>query len=189
MEQQSKSLNDALDTIMTNNMRQHMKDELRTSSKNLQMLKAKLDCDCATQRFRMKPDRISPKVTVRPYRNATTTTTFTCCMTQLPVNLNDATTGHKLQGTTKDVIIITSWPRGNLFKNWEYVVLSRVRTLNGLYLLEPIDMNKAFKPGLELSRYMGIAKSKEKNLLRRIKTIFAHGGDSSSPSAYCCFAP
>ena len=95
-EQQIKYLNDALDTIMTNNMRQHMKDELRTLSKNIQTLRAKLDYDRASQRFRMKPERSSPKVTVRPYRNATTTITFTCCMTQLPVNLHDATTGHKL---------------------------------------------------------------------------------------------
>ena len=150
-----------------------MNDELRTLNQSLQTLKARLDCDHATQRFRMKPDRFSPKVTVRPYCNATTTITFKCRMTQLPVNLNDATTGHKLQGTTKYVIIITSWPRGNLFKNWEYFVLSRVRTLNGLCLLEPIDMNKSFKTAQELGHYLCIAKSKENNLLKRMKTAKA----------------
>ena len=90
-------------------------------------------------------------------------------MTQFPINLNDATTGHKLQGMSKDVVIITSWPRGGLFKNWEYVVLSRVRTLDGLYLFEPIDLEKSFKPSQEFQRFMLIAKTREKNLLAKIK--------------------
>ena len=38
-------------------------------------------------------------------------------MTQFPVNLNDATTGHKLQGSSKDHIIISLWPEISLFKN------------------------------------------------------------------------
>jgi hypothetical protein len=49
------------------------------------------------------------------------------------------------QGMSKDVIVVSSWPTGGLatmFKNWEYVVLSHVRTLSGLYLVEPIDMDK-----------------------------------------------
>jgi hypothetical protein len=64
-------------------------------------------------------------------------------MKQIPTNSIDAPTGHKLQGISKDVIVITSWPTGGLaamFKNWEYVILSQVRTLSGLYLVEPIDM-------------------------------------------------
>ena len=76
-------------------------------------------------------------------------TEFKCKMNQFPVNRSDATTGHKLQGMSKDVIFIISWPSGGLFKNWEYVVLSRVRTLDGLYLFEPIDMFKSFKPSEE----------------------------------------
>ena len=60
-------------------------------------------------------------------------------MLQIPINMNDATIGHKLQGMSKDAVIITSWPSGGLFKNWEYVVLSRVRTHDGLYLFRPIS--------------------------------------------------
>ncbi len=67
-------------------------------------------------------------------------------MNQIPANSNDATTGHKLQGMSKDVIIVLLWPTGGLslmFKNWDNVVLSRVRTLSGLYLVEPIDMDNS----------------------------------------------
>ena len=58
-------------------------------------------------------------------------------MTQFPVISNIATTGHKLQGQTKKHLIVTSW---NLrCKNWIYVVLSRVRTLDGLLLVNKLD--------------------------------------------------
>jgi hypothetical protein len=66
---------------------------------------------------------------------------------------------------SKDVIIVTSWPTG--FKNWEYVVLSCARTLSGLYLVEPIDMNNSFKPSNELKRYIEFAKLQESNLLKK----------------------
>jgi hypothetical protein len=48
----------------------------------------------------------------------------------------------------KDGIIVTTWPTEGLeamFKNWEYVILSRECKLIGLYLVEPIDMEKLFK--------------------------------------------
>ncbi len=78
-------------------------------------------------------------------------------MNQIPANSNDATTGHKLQGMSKDIIIVPSWPTGGLSqlsKIWEYVVLSRVRTLSVLYLVEPIDMDKSFSPSPQLKSDM-----------------------------------
>ena len=97
-------------------------------------------------------------------------------MTQIPANSNDATIGHKLQGLSKDTIVVTSWPTGGLvamFKNWEYVVLSRVRTLSGLYLVEPIDMDKSFKPSTELKTYIENARQKETDLLEKQKSAMA----------------
>ena len=90
-------------------------------------------------------------------------------MTQLSVNLAQATTGHKLQGMTKDVLIVTSWPRPGLFTNWEYTVLSRVRTLEGLYQFEDIDMNISFTPSAELKAYLKRARATEKTFLKRRK--------------------
>jgi hypothetical protein len=56
-----------------------------------------------------------------------------------------------------------------MFRNWEYVVLSRVQTLSGLYLIKPIDINKSFQSSDELKRYIKHAKEKETNLLTRRK--------------------
>lgn len=62
---------------------------------------------------------------------------------QLPVNLNDATTGHKLQGMTKQQLIIRSWTYS---PGWIYTNLSRVRTLNGLFLMEALKPRRTGQP-------------------------------------------
>ncbi len=87
-------------------------------------------------------------------------------MNQIPANSNDAITGYKLQGMPKDIIIVLSWPIGGMslmFKNWAYVVLSRVCTLSGLYLVEQIDMDKSFNPSPQLRSYMERAMQKKGN--------------------------
>jgi len=50
-----------------------------------------------------------------------------------------ATTGHKLQGMTKQYLIVSQL--NNSTPNWIYVVLSRVTSLDGLFLLQPIKEN------------------------------------------------
>jgi hypothetical protein len=100
-----------------------------------------------------------------------------CKMSQIPANSNDGTTGHKLQGMSKDVIIVLSWPTGGLskiFKIWEYVVLSRVRTLSGLYLVDPIDMEKSFNPSSQLRSYIDKIKQKEKHIIDEHQKAMSH---------------
>ena len=58
------------------------------------------------------------------------------CGTQFPLISNSATTGHKLQGCTIDSILVNNW---KYVSNWAYVVLSRVRTMAGLYLREKLS--------------------------------------------------
>ncbi len=91
-------------------------------------------------------------------------------MKQIPANSNGATTGHKLQGMSKDAIIVSSWPTGSLaamFKNWEYVILSRVQTLSGLYFIKPIDMDKSFQPSPQLPSYMDKIRTFKKDMLEK----------------------
>jgi hypothetical protein len=44
-------------------------------------------------------------------------------------------------------------------------IATTIRTLEGLYLFEPIDLEKSFKPSLNLKQYMGRATQKEKKML------------------------
>ena len=64
---------------------------------------------------------------------------------QFPIISNSCTTGHKLQGCTVDSILANDWYYG---ANWVYVVLSRVRTMKGLYIRKPLskDLKKYEKP-------------------------------------------
>ncbi len=97
----------------------------------------------------LEPEKVTTEVSVKHYDTSSKKVKFHCKMNQIPANSNDTTTSHKLQGMSKDIIIVSSWPTGGLskvFKNWEYVVLSHVCTLLGLYLIEPIDMDKSFNP-------------------------------------------
>jgi hypothetical protein len=64
----------------------------------------------------------------------------------LPVIVNHATTGHKLQGKTVDSLVIEQWART---KNWAYVVFSRVRKLSGLFLARPIPDDLDFLPAFK----------------------------------------
>jgi hypothetical protein len=124
------------------------------------------------QKFKLGPEHFSPIISLKLYNTFSKKKPFQCKMKQIPANSNDATTSHKLQGMSKDVVIVSSWPTGGLtgmFKNWDYVVLSRVQTLSGLYLVKPIDTEKSFKPSDELRSYIDSARQKEKNLLEKRK--------------------
>jgi hypothetical protein len=54
---------------------------------------------------------------------------------QLPILINNATTGHKLQGSSVDNLFVHSWC---YVTNWPYVMLSRVRTREGLFCQEKL---------------------------------------------------
>ena len=146
--------------------------ESDTIQDSIDKRKTKLLTIMNDQKFKLETEQCSPKISIKKFSNSLRNIEFQCKMKQIPANKNDATTGHKLQGISKDVIIIMSWPTGGLaamFKNWEYVVLSRVQTLSGLYLIQPIDMDKSFKPSEELKKYMEYARRKEAVMLEQQK--------------------
>ena len=85
---------------------------------------------------------------------------------QFGVNSNIATTGHKLQGMSKDNIVVVSWSTQH--KNWIYVVLSRVRTLKGLHLLQRLPLSTDFSVDIRLLREEErLAEIEEHVMLRR----------------------
>ena len=105
-------------------------------------------------RFRLKPE--TPTCTVNfPVMVLGKKTYFKAKIKLqcLPVNLNHATTGHKLQGKSVDEIVIVEWSTNNA-KKWAYVVISRVRTLDGLFLLKPIPEDIDFQPDEKYTEMM-----------------------------------
>jgi hypothetical protein len=144
---------------------------------NINKMKTRLSTIMNDSKFKLETEQCSPKISIKQFSNSyNKMEDFHCKMKQIQANSNNATKGYKLQGISKDVIVITSWPTGRLalmFKNWEYVVLSRVRTLSGLYLIHPIDMEKSFKPSEELKQYMEYARREEATMLEKRKISIA----------------
>jgi hypothetical protein len=139
-------------------------------------LRNRLSNEMRSQKFILEPEQCSPKISIKRYNTSSKKVEFCCKLIQIPANINDATTGHKLQGMSRDVIVVLSWPTGGLatmLKNWEYVVLSCVRTLSGKYLVEPIDMDKLFQPSSELKKYIENARRKETDILEKRKCAIA----------------
>ena len=98
------------------------------------------DSDKPPPKFKLYPDKETVNVHLKMFDNMVTIGGMT--KTQFPVNSNIATTGHKLQGMTKNILIVQSWNYS--FENRVYVVLSRVRTLSGLFLCQKLDITKTF---------------------------------------------
>jgi hypothetical protein len=171
LESQIKELKNELDLQPNGN-----KSDKKTIKSKLDELNNKLAKEMKGRRFKLEPEQFSPEVTVKHYHASSKKIVFRCKMMQIPANSNDATTGHKLQGMSKDAIIVSSWPTGRLaamFKNWEYVVLSRVRTLSGLYLVKPIDMDKSFQSSPQLASYMDKIRKFEKDMLEKRQQAIA----------------
>jgi hypothetical protein len=55
---------------------------------------------------------------------------------QLPLLVNNATTGHKLQGSGVDNLFVHSL---SYVTNWAYVMLSRVKTQGGLFCRQALS--------------------------------------------------
>jgi ATP-dependent exoDNAse (exonuclease V) alpha subunit len=119
------------------------KEEIWSGYKVLTMTANQVECnlckkDCSEEVFFTLLASTS-KVAVRLKLHDMPEKKYSLHITQFPLNNNIAMTGHKLQGMTKENIIV--WNFTNL-ENWVYVVLSRVRTLVGLYLMKPLDPKK-----------------------------------------------
>ena len=71
--------------------------------------------------------------------------------TQIPLISNNATTAHKLQGSTIPTLYVPAWNRST---NWPYVMMSRVQTLHGLFLGKPLHPSDDYSVPLSLTQML-----------------------------------
>ena len=81
-----------------------------------------------------------------------------CHFKTFPLNIANARTIHKLQGRSLDNVVINSWQYKD---NWIYVALSRVRTLNGLYLRLPLQHSGCKPMSQEIRQFMDKLRRKQ----------------------------
>ena len=96
------------------------------------------------------------------------TLSMKCTVKQVPVNASDAITGHKLQGLTKDNLIVYAWIKST---SWIYVVLSRVRTLSGLFLVKRLRLSDIKPPSRDYLSFMERLRKLEKIDLDRFRSM------------------
>ena len=140
-----------------------------TLAKDLALLRAQLTSAIKRHSFELKPSTRTCNFKVSPHDAAPVTMKMSAKFTQIPVNSSDAITGHKLQGLTKDSLVVYEWDSDTC---WIYVVLSRVRTL-GLYLIRPIrksDIKAASKEYLEFMERMETLANLEVERFRTFHT-------------------
>ena len=142
-----------LDQVVLENQISTLKVELELDpsnaekTSNLHDLRIKLQKVVKSRRFMLKPKRyyctfyrseIDPpeKGIAKSKVSRNLERKQKVILLQLPINLNDATTAHKLQGVTKKKLIVNNWTYSH---GWVYTVLSRVRTREGLFLNKPLQ--------------------------------------------------
>ena len=93
---------------------------------------------------------------------------------QFPCVLSSVLTGHKVQGISVDSIMMgsVSSHHRNGATGWLYVVLARVRRLEGLFLLEPLETDpRKYKPRCDVMNEMTRFRGYQHNTLQRIQPI------------------
>jgi hypothetical protein len=117
-----------------------------------------LNQNVQTQNFSLQPKHINFYATIPLPTNILTNNnklrpkSIQMTATQFPIIINNATTGHKLQGIGVDKLFVHAWC---YTKNWPYVVLSRVRTIQGLYLRQKLSTNIAkYQMDVELKSFI-----------------------------------
>jgi hypothetical protein len=138
----------------------------RPDTRKIKKLRRQIDTERKNKVFHLEP--ITTATTVKCSINRETPPlTFKTRMTQFPINLADAVTGHKLQGRTLDKIIITGWGF-SFMRNWEYTVLSRVKTRAGLFLLEELNPDKSYGASEQFKRFIERLKKIEDKTLNNL---------------------
>ena len=117
--------------------------------------------DIVPREFFVEPKRMSFEACV-PYPKSISDKKFEyVSMTGLQLGFvsDNATTGHKLQGSTLETLFVHSW---HYEDNWVYVVLSRVKSLNGLFLRRPLstDLAKYDSGQAELERKLSALRNR-----------------------------
>ena len=156
-----------------------MSNDDSTNGETIETLRNRLDSLQSAQTFRLNPVKSTATVDVSLDDSVNERTLIKqVIITQIPINMNDATTGHKLQGMSVNQLLVTSW---SFMENWIYVVLSRVRTLKGLFLLKSLPKKSLEKfgvpPELKAFEYRMrelealIIASREKNMAHFVQDL------------------
>ena len=87
-----------------------MSNDVGINSAIIETLQNRLNSLQVAQTFKLNPVKSTATVEVRLDDSVNERTSIKqVIITQIPINTNDTTTGHKLQGMSVDKLLVTSW--------------------------------------------------------------------------------
>jgi hypothetical protein len=146
-----------LEFLLRQKKQEQLDNPVDTRVAEIENIESELNRDVNLRIFKLSPKFFGKcKVHVSPNDFVLEKQPMWCSITQIPVISSDAITGHKLQGLTKDQLIIYSW---NKTTSWIYVVLSRVRTIGGLFLVKSLKLSDIKPPSRDYLAFIGRMKT------------------------------
>ena len=97
---------DEIEKIKTNN-----NIDTETKQNRIKTLKTKLLQIRKQRQFKIKPEKRTVTINLKVSQGSHIQNKYTYQMLVFPVNICTAVTGQKLQGRSKGILIISSWPR------------------------------------------------------------------------------
>jgi hypothetical protein len=118
-----------------------------------------------TRHFILRPKKFSVSAKI-PVSGGNHLTLSELELFQLPMNLDEATTGHKLQGMTQSLLGVVDH---NYSENWIYVAYSRVTKSSGLFLFKKLNRKKKIGPTAALLREIEALEAIERETLGHLQ--------------------
>jgi hypothetical protein len=100
LESQVSNMKHQLDLPPTNHQSKKGRIKSKLDDLNNRLMKEMISCS-----FKLEPEQFTPEVSVNHCHTSSKKVAFQCKMKQIPANSNDATTGHKLQGCQKMLLL------------------------------------------------------------------------------------
>ncbi len=88
-------------------------------------------------------------------------------ITQFPVNIALAAAVNKMEGQTKDIMIVVD--QTVTLPGWMYFVLSRVNSWNGLFLLQPVTREMLMPLSLNIEDELMWLRMLENEYIRHLR--------------------
>ena len=151
---------DTLEALLKSKRQAHPDNATGVDPADTASIEARLDKAIKSRRFKLEPKLFgSCVVKISPNDLVLEQQLMKCNLTQIPVNASVAITGHTLQGLTKDQLVVYSWMKST---SWMYAVLSRVRTLQGLFLLQCLKLSDIKPPSRDYLVFMERTRNLER---------------------------
>ena len=141
-----------LEALLKSKRQAHLENIAGVDSADITSIEAIINKAIKSRRFKLEPKLFgSCAVKISPNDLVLEQQLMKCNVTQIPVTASDAIPGHKLQGLTKHQFVVYSWIQ---LTGWMCIILSRMRTLQEIFLLQSLKLSDIKPPSRDYLAFM-----------------------------------